>query len=637
MLFEFQKDGVTAAINKILAHNGCIIADSVGLGKTFEALAVIKYFEIRNDRVLVLCPKKLRENWTVYQSSNNSALNPFLEDRFGYTVLSHTDLSRDGGRSGDTDLSTIIWGNYDLVVIDESHNFRNNTRGRRDEDGNVIRKSRYERMMEDIIQSGRKTKVLLLSATPVNNDLKDLRNQLYFITEGQDDAFQESMGVTNLQDTLAAAQRTFNEWSSESRTRDTRRLLDELSSAFFKLLDELTIARSRKHIQRYYQDSVTALGGFPQRTKPQAIFPEIDLKNRFMSYDRLNDEISRYRLSLFNPSAYVLPEYRSLYDDGRTVAAFTQARREHYLIGMMKVNFLKRLESSVDAFRITLERTIVKIERLLDRIKQFRALEADPEFDLDDLDIESLDDEELQAALQVGRRLKYRMAHLDLDVWEKDLLEDLQQIDLIYNSANGVSPDRDAKLAELKQLIAAKAKEPTTNNQGQPNRKVLVFSAFADTAGYLYQQLRDWARNDLDIQIAMVTGGTQENKTTFGRNQFQDILVNFSPVSKRRTLMPGMPQDGQIDLLIATDCISEGQKPARLRLSGQLRHPLEPGTHHSALWPNRPHRQYQPGRSSRQLLAYARPEQIHQPEESGRGSDGLGRYCGHHGRQSVGA
>ncbi|MEZ4621097.1 MAG: SNF2-related protein [Caldilineaceae bacterium] len=264
-LFEFQKDGVTAAINKILIHGGCIVADSVGLGKTFEALAIIKYFELRNDRVLVLCPKKLRENWTVYQAHHNSALNPFVEDRFTYTVLSHTDLSREGGKSGDIDLATINWGNYDLIVIDESHNFRNNTRGRRDDEGNVIRKSRYERLMDDIIRSVRKTKVLLLSATPVNNDLKDLRNQLYFITEGRNDAFRDSMGIENLQDTLAAAQRTFNEWVSESQVRDTRLLLDKLSSAFFKLLNELTIARSRKHIQRYYADTMTELGGFPER------------------------------------------------------------------------------------------------------------------------------------------------------------------------------------------------------------------------------------------------------------------------------------------------------------------------------------------------------------------------------------
>lgn len=557
-LFEFQKDGVKGAINKINAHNGCIIADSVGLGKTFEALAIIKYFELRNYRVLVLCPKKLRENWTVYLAANNSALNPFLKDRFGYTVLSHTDLSRDGGRSGDIDLATFNWGAYDLVVIDESHNFRNNTRGRRDEEGRLISRSRYERLMADIIKSGQKTKVLLLSATPVNNDLKDLRNQIYFITEDKDDAFAGSMGIANLQDTLAAAQRVFNDWARDGR-RDTRLLLEQLSSDLFKLLDELTIARSRKHIERYYADTIADLGGFPERKKPIAVFPEIDLKGRFMSYDRLNEEISHYRLALFNPSAYLLPQYAGRYQDGRRVAAFTQERREHYLIGMMKVNFLKRLESSVAAFTITLERTLDKIEELLARIERFRQVrDEQSEIDVENFEIEDLDDEELQAALQVGRKFQYKMAHLDLDAWEKDLREDLRQIDLIYSSARGVEPGRDAKLAELKRLIAQKVRQPTRNKLGRPNRKVLVFTAFADTAVYLYGQLRDWARQELNIHAALVTG-SREDKTSLGRAEFNHILTNFSPLAKKRATIPDMPQTEEIDLLIATDCISEGQ------------------------------------------------------------------------------
>lgn len=561
MLFEFQKDGVVAAINKILTHNGCIIADSVGLGKTFEALAIIKYFELRNHRVLVLCPKKLRENWTVYQAQNNSPLNLFLNDRFSYTVLSHTDLSRDGGKSGDIDLAVINWGNYDLVVIDESHNFRNNTRGKRDEDGNIIRKSRYERLLEDIISSGVKTKVLLLSATPVNNDLTDLRNQIYFMTEGRDDAFQESMGIANIQGILGAAQQSFNDWAKQATDRrDTRLLLEKLSSAFFKLLDELTIARSRKHIQRYYQETIAELGGFPQRAKPISLYPEIDLKGRFMSYDRLNEEISRYRLALFNPSAYVLPEYYAKYEDGRWARNFTQRDREHYLIGMMKVNFLKRLESSVNSFAITLDRTIAKIEDLLARIERFRQFQAvNPTVDFDELPLEALEDEELQAALQVGEKLVYQMAHLDLDAWQRDLQRDREQLSLVHASACQVTAERDAKLAELKQLIAEKAQHPTINNQGRPNRKVLVFTAFADTAFYLYGALKDWARNDLGIHLALVTGGSVENKTTLGQNEFNHILTNFSPVSKRRAQIPGMPQAEEIDLLIATDCISEGQ------------------------------------------------------------------------------
>lgn len=557
-LFEFQKDGVKAAINKIRRYNGCIIADSVGLGKTFEALAVIQYFERRNEKVLVLCPKKLRENWTVYQAQNNSELNPFIKDRFSYTVLSHTDLSRDSGWSGDINLETINWGNYDLVVIDESHNFRNNIKSKRDEFGNLIRKSRYERLMDDIIKSGVKTQVLLLSATPVNNDLKDLRNQLYFITEGDDAAFGESLGIASLRDTLADAQGKFTKWAKKSRDRKTSELLEELSSAFFKLLDELTIARSRKHIQKYYKDAIAQLGGFPERLKPISVFPEIDLKGEFMSYEQLNSEISKYQLSLFNPSKYILSPYRSAYENKR-VQNFKQSDRERSLIGMIKVNFLKRLESSVNSFAITMQRTIDKISELQKRLESFRNWQDEnAEIDFNYLEFEAEEDEDLRAAWEVGK-LKVKMAHLDVETWLKDLKNDKKQLKKIYNYAQSISVERDAKLAELKELIAEKVKHPTTNKHGKPNRKVLVFTAFADTAVYLYEGLREWARVELKINLALVTGGSVANKTTFGKNEFNHILTNFSPFAKKRAQIPSMQQDGEIDLLIATDCISEGQ------------------------------------------------------------------------------
>lgn len=560
-LFEFQKDAVKGAINKIQQHNGCIIADSVGLGKTFEALAVIKYFELLNNNVLVLCPKKLRDNWTDYRAENNSDLNLFLKDKFRYTVLSHTDLSRDSGKSGDINLENINWGNYDLVVIDESHNFRNNTQGKKDEEGNLIRKSRYQRLMEDIIQSGIKTKVLLLSATPVNNNLKDLRNQIYFLTEGRDDAFAgEPFGIGSLKKTLADAQRIFTDWAKQDN-RQTRTLLERLSSAFFKLLDEVTIARSRKHIEKYYPDSLKELGGFPERKKPIPVYTNIDLKGQFVSYDELNTEISEYQLSLFNPSKYVLPEYVSKYNVGRQIGQFTQSDREHYLIGMMKVNFLKRLESSVHSFGITMDRTIGKIEKLEKRIKRFQVFrDENPDMDLEEIEIDALEDEELQEAMQVGKKLVFKMAHLDTERWLKDLQHDREQLELPRLSAKDVTVDRDAKLAKLKKLIAKKVEQPTTDKKGRPNRKVLVFTAFADTAEYLYNALHEWkTRRELGIHIAMVRGGTSDNETTFGNKEFGNILTNFSPNSKKRSLMKSMPQDEEIDLLIGTDCISEGQ------------------------------------------------------------------------------
>ena len=557
-LYEFQKDGVKGAINKILNHNGCIIADSVGLGKTYEALAVIKYFELRNDRVLVLCPKKLRENWTLYQAHTSNKLNPFPDDRFGYIVLSHTDLSRSSGMSGDIDLSTFNWGNFGLVVIDESHNFRNNTRGKRDEDGVPISRSRYERLMEDIVKSGVKTKMLLLSATPVNNDLRDLRNQLYFLTEEREDAFDESLGVANLRETITVAQTAFNKWAKRDSTRSSQNLLEELSTHFFKLLDGLTIARSRVQIKKYYPKSLRDLGGFPERSKPEAIYPDIDTCGEFMSYDMLNEEISQYQLSLYNPSKYVLAEYQAKYDahpDGH----FTQASREHYLIGMMKVNFLKRLESSVHSFKITLERTLAKIEELENRILRFQEFRAEnPNLDMDDIEIEAFEDEELQAAMQVGKKLVYEMAHLDVETWLEDLKHDRDQLEGPYRSAIKVEIDRDAKLAKLKELIETKVKYPTTTKKDLPNRKVLVFTAFADTAEYLYRALHEWARAELHVHIGMVTG-TGANKTTLGKTNFIDILTNFSPIAKNRASDDSMPQDEEIDLLIGTDCISEGQ------------------------------------------------------------------------------
>lgn len=561
-LFEFQKDGVKGAINKILTHNGCILADSVGLGKTYSALAVIKFFELRNERVLVLCPKKLRENWTVYR--HNDQLNPFVKDRFRYDVLAHTDLSRAGGTSGDINLATIQWGNYDLVVIDESHNFRNNTLGKKDEDGNVIQRSRYQRLLEDVIQAGVRTKVLLLSATPVNNDLKDLRNQFYIITAGQDDAFVQSIGIASLKETLRLAQTQFTNWAKlPAGQRSTRDLLSKLGAEFFRLLDELTIARARKHVQKYYQHEMARLGGFPTRTKPLAKSVEIDLDGQFMSYDQLSQEIEGYTLSLFNPSRFILEQHRSVY--ARKVGNFTQATREGFLIGMMKVNFLKRLESSVHAFTLTLERSIEKITSLEDRLLIYQSA-ADQEADLDlaTVDLVDVEDDELREALVIGQKFQLRTAHLDVAAWLTALAQDKQQLHTLHHQARNVTPARDAKLHDLQELITAKVQSPTTDKAGNPNRKVLIFTAFADTAVYLYEQLHSWAQTTLGIHTALVTG-SGNNRTTYlppghgNMTHFNQILTNFAPQAKRRAQISSMPQTGEIDLLIATDCISEGQ------------------------------------------------------------------------------
>jgi len=579
-LFTFQQHGVRGSINKILKYNGCIIADSVGLGKTYEALAVIKYFEMLNYRILVLCPKKLRDNWTVYQAHKNHTLNPFPQDRYSYTVMYHTDLSREKGftEADNIDLLNFNWGAYDLVVIDESHNFRNNKKGKKDEEGNVIRRSRYERLMEDIILGGKKTRVLLLSATPVNNELKDLRNQLMYITGENDNAFagDESLGIESISELLKQSQIRFTNWAKAriKEEKTTRDLLNDLDSAFFKLLDALTIARSRKHITKYYEKEMKRIGGFPEHEPVLSIYPNIDTEHKFLSYDKLNEKISKYKLVHFTPSSFVLPEYKALYEakvmkksGPAAVKMFSQELRESYLIGMMKVNFMKRLESSIYSFRETLQRTINRIENLEKRIDRFKNYQDEnPDIEIDDLDVEAIEDDELREAMEVGEKLTFKMNHLKLDDWKAAMSEDKDQLYELLLRAKDVSVDRDSKLKDLKKLISNKVKNPTINKNGKENRKVLIFTAFADTAKYLYECLNSWAKEELNVNIALVTGGS-ENKTTFKprgfseNTEFNHILTNFSPLSKKRSAQKTMPkeEDGEIDLLIATDCISEGQ------------------------------------------------------------------------------
>lgn len=569
-LFSFQKDGAKAAINKILDYNGCILADSVGLGKTYTALAVIKYFELRNERVLVLCPKKLTRNWTIYK--NPSSLNPFSEDKFRYDILHHTDLSRDSGEVNGLFLDSLNWGAYDLVVIDESHNFRNNKLATQ-RPGEPEKRSRYQRLMEDIISAGVKTKVLLLSATPVNNQLSDLRNQISFIAGGDvsrndvaDSAFVEKLNIPSVRDTSRQAQTHFTNWAKKPPgQRKTRDLIAAIGGDFFKLLDGLSIARSRSQIATYYAGEMKKLGGFPHRPPPKPIHAQIDLEQRFLSFEQLDAEISTLRLALYHPTSFLredLPEaVRTAYDN-KILGGFTQEGRERILIAMMKVNFLKRLESSVDSFRLTLQRTIDKIDCLEERITAFeKHLDNSPEIDYDSLTPEQFEDPDFdQEDFTIGGRRRIHLAHLKLPEWLKAVRNDRTQLQFLVEKTQSVTPRRDGKLAELRKFIEAKVRQPSKNRDGKANRKILVFTAFADTARYLYANLESWARKEMKIHTALVCGDGG-NETSLGRTDYDDILTNFSPISKRRADQATRfeNQKEEIDLLIATDCISEGQ------------------------------------------------------------------------------
>lgn len=543
-LYNFQKDGVVGAINKIETYGGCIIADSVGLGKTFEALAIIKYYELRNCRVLVLAPKKLRDNWSVYRV--NDKRNILAKDRFSYDLLNHTDLSRKGGMSGDIDLSFVNWGNYDLLVIDESHNFRNNVAVN-------DRETRYEKLMNNIIKSGVKTKVLMLSATPVNNKLDDLKNQLAFITEDDDKALEKTAEIKSIRSTLRNAQSTFNKWGDlDESEKTTERLLDMLNFDYFKLLDSLTIARSRKHIEKYY--NINDIGQFPKRLKPENVKEDIDILDNFPSFKEINNQILKLNLSVYAPIKYVLPHkrdyYSKLYDTKAKGGGvlFKQMDREQSIVFLMKTNFLKRLESSINSFTITLEKVLYNINS---KIKRLSVINDDITLDIDDIDPLDTSIEQFT----IGDKVKIKIKDIDRIKYKQDLEHDRDILLDLLSKSKEIDETRDKKLHELKNVITRKINNPINED----NKKIIIFTAFADTAKYLYKNISVWAKDNYNLNSALVTG-SENPKTTIkmSRVDLNKVLINFSPISKeRKKVMPEIKEE--IDILIATDCISEGQ------------------------------------------------------------------------------
>ena len=545
-LYKFQKDAAIGVIDKIEKYNGCILADSVGLGKTFTALAVIKYYESRNDRVLVLVPKKLRDNWTIY--TKNDKRNIFVDDRFNYDVLNHTDLSRDRGKSGDIDLKTINWGNYDLVVIDESHNFRNNPAVK-------DRVTRYQKLMNQIIKGGHKTRLLMLSATPVNNKMTDIKNQIAFITEDNDSALA-SIGINSIETTLKNAQKAFNKWAKRPESERTgATFIDEIDLDYFQLLDTLTIARSRRHIEKYYD--LGEIGDFPERLPPMNVKSEIDTEEMFPPLETINKRISSLELAIYSPMRYIRVdkkhEYELKYDmvvgHGST---FTQLDRDMNVTHLMRINLLKRMESSIYAFRLTTERILYLINNTLDKLD--KGIDYNPDLGINNINLE--DDDEDWDNLMIGKKRKVLLQDIDLIKWRQDLELDKQKLEDLLADASEIDPKRDGKLKDLKDKITNKISNPINPN----NQKIIIFTAFADTAKYLYKNISSWALDEFGIHSALVTGG-DANKTTLGnvvQSDLNDILTNFSPKSKERVNIDPDATD-EIDILICTDCISEGQ------------------------------------------------------------------------------
>lgn len=550
MLYDFQRDAVLAIINKLERYNGCILADSVGLGKTFTALAVVKYYENRNKSVLVLCPKKLAENWNTYK--DNYVNNPIAGDRLNYDVLFHTDLSRPGGFSNGLDLNRLNWGNYDLVVIDESHNFRNGVGTH----ANTV-ENRYVKLMDKIIRVGVKTKVLMLSATPVNNRFIDLKNQLAIAYEGDTSLIDNKLDINkSIDEIFRQAQRAFNAWSDlDVADRTTDALLKTLDFDFFELLDSVTIARSRKHIEKYYD--TTDIGKFPHRNVPISLSPKLTDLESATNYNQIYEELSKLSLCIYTPSNYIFPSKIQKYIDltHNKGNELTQKGREQGIRKLMSVNLLKRLESSVNSFQLTLQRIYSLINNTVDKINRFEQYgassidmyeSADTEWDIDDSNTEYF---------TVGNKIQIDLADMDYKTWRAELNSDIEVLDDLMNMLNVITPEYDGKLQKLLDVISKKIENPINTN----NKKVLIFSAFSDTAEYLYEHVSTYIKEKYGLNTAVITGSI-DGKTTIKnfKATLNNVLTCFSPISKDKAVLLPDSND-EIDILIATDCISEGQ------------------------------------------------------------------------------
>lgn len=550
-LYNFQRDASLAIINKLEKYNGCILADSVGLGKTFTALSVIKYYENRNRNVLVLCPKKLNDNWQTFRSNYKN--NPVLADRLRYDILFHSDLSRDKGLSNGLDLERVNWGNYDLIVIDESHNFRNGGRFDNEDEDDDFKENRYARLMNKVIRSGVKTKVLMLSATPVNNRFSDLKNQLQLAYEGKTENINDLLDTgKNIDSIFRDAQTVYSKWAKlPPEKRTTEKLVDSLSYDFFQLLDAVTIARSRSHIIKYY--NTNDVGKFPERLSPVSRRPKLTDLNDAITFADIAEMLNRLNLSIYTPSLFIFESEKGNYGIDYEGEGLTVDGREKGIRKLMAINLLKRLESSVNSFRLTLTRIRDFINDSITAIDKFQKSGAET-VDVTDFS-EDFDTEDNENDPFVGRKSKINLRDMDYVSWRRDLKADLEVLELLILMLKDITPEHDTKLQQLVADLKNKFEHPINGS----NKKVLIFTAFADTANYLYEQLSGRILNDCGLHTALITGST-EGKCTLPKLKctFNDILTYFSPLSKDRDAIH--PNDTrEIDVLIATDCISEGQ------------------------------------------------------------------------------
>ena len=473
-------------------------------------------------------------------------------------MLFHTDLGRERGNSNGMDLSKINWSNYDLVVIDESHNFRNGGKITTDENDENPRENRYLRLLNEVVRKGVKTKVLMLSATPVNNRFNDLKNQLQLAYEGDSTQLEKLLKTENTIDSIfKQAQGVYNQWSKlPNELRTTELLLSNLSFEFFEVLDSVTIARSRKHIQQYY--NTAEIGSFPERLPVISRRPQLTTLNGTISYNEIFKEINTLNLAIYSPSYFILQSRKSKYqtiDNDSKKKELSMEGREKGVRRLMCINLLKRLESSVYSFQLTLDHIKQVINSAIAKIEQMKQGDATAIEDLDfptDLD---LDDATNDLFIGGGKKT-IDLADMDYLSWQRYLQADQKVLEHLTQLLQNITPEHDSKLQLLLDDLRHKWQNPI--NEG--NKKVIIFTAFSDTAEYIYNNIATPIKERHQLNTVLVTGGIEARSTLKLKKglDFNKALTLFSPISKdKAALYPNIHES--IEVLIATDCISEGQ------------------------------------------------------------------------------
>jgi len=569
-LYGFQKKGVLSLIRMLQKYNGAILADAVGLGKTWSALAVMKFFQQQGREILLLCPKKLEINWKRYRKHQDSK---FEKDQLDFFVRFHTDLNEARVEKYDDRADKYFTNDKPkLIVIDESHNLRNN------------KSNRYKFLMESILQPNEDIKVLMLSATPINNSLNDIRNQFNLMVQGNVYGYEESLGVKNIDYSFRRAQKAFNEWRS-SPAPIISDFIKELPANFFTITDNLTVARTRKMIEGQEASLV-----FPKKEKPINLFVTPHELGNFETFEELFNQFPPM-LSGYQPSFYLdeSAETQNVLQD--------EKQRDRFLVKMLYILMVKRLESSWFSFYSTVGKIKDHHQNALDKIKAFQENKKNESISEEDFSL--FEDDDLEADYEeftLGKKRKISIEDIDaagnLDNYKFDLKKDIDALDNLYSNLikfekkiekETIQPNNLKSVDNKLEVLIQQINKKRASGKNDGNQKMVIFTVYRDTANYLFKELK--ARG-FD-KLAMVSGsGSLVSDTDEESKLFEPILERFAPFTKLyrekewdfesftsstldyknwiEWVAENHPKtynklQNPIDIIIATDALSEGQ------------------------------------------------------------------------------